>query len=209
MVYGKGKVTANEEGDKEKIVIDFTSKDQDTYLKGWKSRGGDPKEVYSIKKETLVYLSAKAIDSAVSIAKKFEYDPREYPYLHWKWRVFKLPKGGDERYKKTGDSAAAIYVIFEGTFRPDNIKYVWSSSLPVGTITESPYNSKTKIIVLRNNKSPIGKWVEEKVNVYEDYKKLFGHEPKKKVQAIGIMSDSDNTKSEAIADYGKVWISKE
>ncbi len=36
-------------------------------------------------------------------------------------------------------------------------------------VTESPYNSKTKIIVLRNQSSPVGEWVDETANVYEDY----------------------------------------
>jgi len=39
-------------------------------------------------------------------------------------------------------------------------------------VTESPYSSKTKIIVLRNQSSPVGKWVAERVNVYEDYKRI-------------------------------------
>jgi hypothetical protein len=99
-------------------------------------------------------------------------------------------------------------VIFPGRFRPDNIKYVWSASLPIGTTTESPYNSKTKIVVLRNQGSPLGTWVCEKVNVYEDYKRLFGDEPGH-VQAIGLMSDSDNTESIAQADYKEISISKQ
>ena len=41
-------------------------------------------------------------------------------------------------------------------------------------VTESPYSSKTKIIVLRNQSSPAGEWVSERTNVYEDYKRLFG-----------------------------------
>jgi hypothetical protein len=122
--------------------------------------------------------------------------------------VIELPKGGDERYKNTGDSAAAIYVIFEGRFRPKSIKYVWSASLPRGTITESPYNSKTKIVVMQNQSSPMNEWVSEKVNVYADYQRLFGGETES-VQAIGLMSDSDNTQSTAVAHYKAIMISKE
>jgi hypothetical protein len=117
----------------------------------------------------------------------------------------RTPSRCRERFKQTGDSAAAIYVIFKGLIRPDNIKYVWSASLPLGARTESPYNSKTKIIVLRNQSSPLGEWVSECVNVYADYKKLFGREPKP-VQAIGLMSDADNTKSRAIAHYKGIMI---
>ena len=198
-------------GDETATVIqveDFSRFKVGTFPEGWKARGGDASKVYSIKTNTESYLDAKAISTAVSIAKKFEYDLEDYPFLSWQWRVLELPRGGDERYKKTGDSAAAIYVIFPGLIRPDNIKYVWSTSLPISTTTESPYNSKTKIVVLRNQSSPLGTWVSEKVNVYEDYKRLFGSEPKQ-VKAIGLMSDSDNTESRAKAHYKAISISKD
>lgn len=198
-------------GDESATVIqveDFSRFKVGTFPEGWKARGGDGSKIYTVKADSESYLEAKSLNSSVPIAKEFEYDLKEHPFLSWQWRVFELPQGGDERYKKTGDSAAGIYVIFPGVLRPDNIKYVWSSSLPVGTTTESPYNSKTKIVVLRNQSSPLGTWVSEKVNVYEDYKRLFGCEPKH-VQAIGLMSDSNNTESTAHAHYKGIRISKE
>jgi len=191
-----------------RCVEDFSSFKAGTFPLGWKSRGGDGSDVYTVRSDHEGYLEAKATRSAVTIAKEFEYDLKEYPFLSWQWRVLELPKGGDERYKRTGDSAAGIYVIFQGYFRPDNIKYVWSASLPVGTTTQSPYNSRTKIVVLRNQSSPLGGWVSEKVNVYNDYKRLFGQEPRR-VKAIAIMSDSDDTQSVAIAHYRRICISKD
>jgi hypothetical protein len=189
-------------------VEDFSRFRADTFPDGWEARGGDGSKVYRVKANQESYLEAKAINSAVTIAKKFEYDLKEYSFLSWQWRALELPRGGDERHKKTGDSVAGIYVIFPGLLRPDNVKYVWSTSLPIGTTTQSPYNSKTKIVVLRNQSSPMGTWVSEKVNVYEDYKRLFGREPEH-VQAIGLMSDSDNTESVATAHYRRISISKE
>jgi hypothetical protein len=187
-------------------VEDFSSFKDGSFPEGWKSRGGDESAVYRVRSNKEAYLEASAENSDVAIAKEFAYELDEYPYLKWQWRVLKLPKGGDERFKETGDSAAAIYVIFEGFLRPNTIKYVWSSSLPLGTTIESPYNSKTKIVVLRNQRSPLEEWIPETVNVYNDYKRLFGGEPKQ-VQAIGLMSDSDNTRSTAIAHYKGIAIS--
>jgi hypothetical protein len=189
-------------------VEDFSSFRDGTFPHGWKSRGGEGSEVYRIRSNKETYLEANAINSAVAIAKEFKYDPKEYPLLRWQWRVLEVPQGGDERFKKTGDSAAAIYVIFQGLFRPDNLKYVWSASLPLGTTTESPFSSTTRIVVLRNQFSPLGEWVSERVNVYADYKRLFDREPNP-VQAIGLMSDSDNTGSKAVAHYRRIVIGKE
>ena len=201
-------VLAGDEAAGIRQVEDFSRFKAGTFPEGWKARGGDGSKVYRVKADQESYLEAKAISSAVTIAKKFEYDLKEYPFLSWQWRVLELPRGGDERYKKTGDSAAAIYVIFPGLIRLDNIKYVWSASLPVSTTTKSPYNSKTKIVVLRNQSSPLGTWISEKVNAYEDYKRLFGREPRHG-QAIGLMSDSDDTESGAQAHYKGISISKE
>ncbi|MFW6147494.1 MAG: DUF3047 domain-containing protein [Thermodesulfobacteriota bacterium] len=195
-----------EEKEPTRRVEDFASFQEGSFPEGWKSRGGDESAVYKVRSNKEAYLEAKAVDSAVAIAKEFPYELDEYPYLKWKWRALELPKGGDERYKESGDSAAAIYVIFEGFLRPNTIKYVWSASLPQGTTTESPYNSKTKIVVLRNQHSPLSEWISETVDVYRDYKQLFKEEPKK-IQAIGLMSDSDNTSSTAIAHYKEIIIS--
>jgi hypothetical protein len=201
-------VVSSDEPELVRTVEDFSSFEEGSFPEGWKSRGGEGSEVYRVRYDHEPYLEAHAKESAVTIAKKFEYDLTEYPYLSWQWRVIELPKGGDERYKKTGDSAAAIYVIFEGRFRPKSIKYVWSASLPKGTTTESPYNSKTKIVVLQNQSSPMGEWVSERVNVYADYQRLFGDETES-VQAIGLMSDSDNTQSTAVAHYKAIMIGKQ
>jgi hypothetical protein len=201
-------VLSSDEPEPVRTVEDFSSFEEGSFPEGWKSRGGEGSEIYRVRSDHEPYLEAHAKESAVTIAKKFEYDLTEYPYLSWQWRVIELPKGGDERYKKTGDSAAAIYVIFEGRFRPKSIKYVWSASLPKGTTTESPYNSKTKIVVLQNQSSPMGEWVSERVNVYADYQRLFGDETES-VQAIGLMSDSDNTQSTAVAHYKAIMIGKQ
>jgi len=187
-------------------VEDFSSFQEGSFPEGWKSRGGDESAVYKVRLNKEAYLEANAVDSAVAIAKKFPYELNEYPYLKWKWRVLELPKGGDERYKESGDSAAAIYVIFKGFLRPNTIKYVWSASLPQGMTTESPYNSKAKIKVLRNQHSPLGEWIAETVDVSADYKLLFNEEPKE-VQAIGLMSDSDNTHSTSTAHYKEIMVS--
>ena len=43
-------------------------------------------------------------------------------------------------------------------------------------------------------------WVEERVNVPEDYRRLFGGDPGKP-HGIGVLTDGDDTKSTAEGDY--------
>ena len=210
--WGAGPASADPAGKDELVVADFSQAEAGTFPEGWKSVwawNGKGPEVYTVVKEgECSYLKADADNSDVLVAKEFEYNVKVYPFLRWRWQAVELPAGADERKKETGDSGAAVYVVFPGRFRPENIKYVWSSSLPEGTTTESPYNSKTKIVVLRNRSTPLGKWVSEEVNVYQDYKRLFGGEPEK-VQAIAVMSDSNNTESRAEAHYDDIRIGKQ
>jgi len=196
-------------------------------LEGWLSANDNFKEFYKIGKEgDNFFLKARVKGDSVIIAKEFDYNLKEFPILSWRWRALKLPEGGDERYKSSGDSVAGVYIIFPSLIKPEKlknrwglkvpipdhlkpecIKYVWSSSLPKGTVTESPYSSKTKIIVLENKEASLTKWLTEEVNVYEDYKRLFHKEPDE-VRAIGILTDADDTGSEAMADYDDIFIKK-
>ena len=119
-----------------------------------------------------------------------------------------LPEGGNETQRGKNDSGAAIYIIFKGNFRLNNIlKYVWSSSLPIGTVTSSPYNKRAKVIVLKSGAGNVGKWFSETVNIQKDYQRLFGGKMPS-VEGIAILSDSDNTSSSAIADYDDIKIEK-
>jgi Protein of unknown function (DUF3047) len=111
-----------------------------------------------------------------------------------------LPPNGDESRKETHDSAAGVYIIFDNTVFPRIIKYVWSTTLPVGTRVTNPLYGRAKIIVLESGTAGLGEWRQETVNVYADYKTLFGAEPGE-VHSIGVASSSSFTKSRVIADY--------
>ena len=87
------------------------------------------------------------------------------------------------------------------------IKYVWSTTLPVGTVTKSPYNHRAMIYVIEQGAHNLNQWVSEDRNVLDDYIKTFGAQPPP-VEAIAIQTDSDDTKSSAAADFDDFLISK-
>ena len=205
----------------------FTSSGQSGQLNGWKSLDNDFDECYAIgEEENNYFLKARTKDRGSIIAKACTYNLNDFPILTWRWRALMLPEGADERYKRSGDSVAGIYIIFPSiinpgrfkskwgtiipipaSMKPECIKYVWSASLPIGTVIDSPYAKKTKIVVLQNGTSRLNTWVTEEVNVYEDYKRLFSKEPDE-VQAVGILTDADDTSSEAMADYDDIFLKK-
>lgn len=169
----------------------------------WKARGDEDtaRLIYRVAEENgNHFLHAHADRRAIQIGLVRVFQPREFPLLRWCWRVIQLPPGGDERRKETHDSAAGVYVIFDNQIFPRVIKYVWSSTVPVGTRMQNPLYWRAKMIVLRSGPADLGAWHQETVNFYRDYRELFGAEPGQ-VQGIGLMSSSSFTKSVAVADY--------
>ena len=153
------------------------------------------------------FLRVATSGGCTTIGRGYAYSTARYPLLSWRWRVYKLPEGGNEYRRETNDSGAGVYVVFKGNLKLNHVlKYVWSTTLPVGTTTPSPFNPRTKFIVLQSGISRAGAWVRETVNVYDDYRRLFGREPPA-VEAIAILTDADNTRSTATADYDDFAIS--
>jgi hypothetical protein len=120
--------------------------------------------------------------------------------LRWRWRAIQLPPEGDERAEATNDSASGVWVVFDNRVLPRALKYVWSTTQPVGTRLTNPGYWRAKTIVLRSGSTHLGTWQEETVNIYQDYKAFFGEEPGE-VQGIAVKTSSDSTKSVAVADY--------
>ena len=146
------------------------------------------------------YLSAETEENAIDAGRAADINLRIYNKLRWRWRVWSLPVGANEEVGEKNDSGAAVRIVFYGGIRPRMLKYVWSSSLPKGTETVSAGNKKIKVIVLESGSGRAGEWVWEEVNAYEDYKRLFGGEPRT-VRILGVITDADNTKSFSKADY--------
>jgi hypothetical protein len=170
------------------------------FPRAWKVRGSmrDAQAIYRIAEEgDGRFLSARADGQSVMIG----LEPSRYPYLRWRWRVRQWPTGADERRKATNDSAAGVYVVFPGRFFvPRVLKYVWSTTAPVGTRQPSPAAPNTKIIVLESGPAGEPAWRTVTVDVQRDYAALFG-EPAPAAQGIGILTDSNDTASVAAADY--------
>ena len=181
----------------------------------WKGRYDDYESIYKINtEEDNQILSAYSTDSDNFIIKQIEVDIVEYPYLNWRWRAHTLPVGGDESTKEKCDVSASISIVLnKSRLLPKSIKYSWSTTLEENNITESPFAiwpSRCDIRVMESGEENKGKWVTEKINILEDYKRFYNKKNvnSKSVHAIVIMTDSDNTSTIAVADYDDIYFSK-
>jgi len=142
--------------------------------------------------------------SSFGLHKSVDVDLTEFPILSWKWKVDRLPPAGDIREKSKDDQAAQVYVAFPALlrFRSQTIGYLWDSNAPVGTITNghTPL-TPVKVIVLQSGKQRLGEWVQERRNVAEDYRRLFGKDSIPKVGRVAIWINTQHTKSSAEATF--------
>lgn len=187
-------------------ITSFSSDAVGDFPKGWRTwpgQGGPAKEVYHVQEEGgNKYLAADdGKDHSVQTFKGPAWMVNDYPIVSWRWRAQALPKGANESSGATNDSACGVYVMFS-QFKQYGLKYVWSSTLPAGTITaKTP--GKMYFVVLDSGAGNVGKWRSHKVNVLEDYKKAFGQEPPKDLQSqgVGILTDGNATHSRGACDY--------
>ncbi|MBI3795972.1 MAG: DUF3047 domain-containing protein [Deltaproteobacteria bacterium] len=146
------------------------------------------------------FLRAFSEKQGIQIGLEHKFQPKAFSFLRWRWRAVQLPPGGDERTEKTNDSAAGVYVLYGNRIMPRAVKYVWSTTLPVGTRATNPSYWRAKTVVLRTGPAGVGVWQQETVNLYQDYKDLFDAEPGE-VLGIALITSSDSTSSVAAADY--------
>ena len=182
-------------------VDDFSKATVGEFPGGWRPRKDSGKKVYTVAESgERRFLHADAKDLGVQAGKEFAWNLQEYPVLAWSWRPIEFPEGADERTKKN-DSALAVYAVFpHSQFAAKSVKYIWSEKVPKGThIPQSSGN--TQGVVLRTG--PNKEWVEERVNVLNDYKRYFKTDEVAKPQGIAVLTDSDDTQSRAQGDYAR------
>jgi len=177
-------------------------------LKQWFGGGHDIRIEKNDEKPVLHLISK---DNSFGIYKKMDFDIRSYPYLSWRWKVTVLPIGGDVRNKRTDDQAAQVYVLFPRFPSAVNTRlvgYIWENLTPKDLHVTSRKSSNTRYVVLRNHSDPLNQWMEEKRDVLQDYRDLFGQDPPE-VGGITLMIDSDDTNSTAESYFDTLRFQKE
>jgi hypothetical protein len=175
------------------VVADFSSGVNEHGIpEGWelKERSGMA-DFAVIKDGDISALRLRSQDTSFSFQKSVDVTPQHYPVLSWKWKVTKLPEGGDFRSRKTDDQAAQLFVAFSNS---KVIAYIWDTTAPQGLIDDAwaPPFMTIKAIVVRSGFGEAGKWISETRNAYEDYKRLFGDEPPR-IAGIRIQINSQHT----------------
>lgn len=195
---------------------------------GWKSLTFKkvPKHtMYEIVKDGAdTVIRASSDDSASGLIKEVTIDPKEYPVVRWRWKIDHLLVHSDVSRKEGDDYPARLYITF--AYDPDKVglakrfkykagrvlfgeipiaalNYIWDTKAPLGSIVDNAYTDFAKMIVVESGHEHVGGWVYEERDVLEDYRKAFGDDPPM-INGVAIMTDTDNTKEQAVAYYGDI-----
>ncbi|MDR3379300.1 DUF3047 domain-containing protein [Cupriavidus basilensis] len=150
---------------------------------------------------------------------------REPGMLNWTWKTRDVIRSADNSLAPREDSPLRIFVAFDGDKGSLSLKdqlmyemarlttgrempyatlmYIWGGRKPEGSVVSNPHTERVRMIVVDSGTRHTGEWRCHRRDLRADYRKAFGADPGK-VVAIGLMTDTDNTRSRAESWYGDI-----
>ena len=164
--------------------------------------------------------------SAVSMLRKIvSIDPAQLAGLRFSWKVPGLIAGADLGLREKEDSPVRLVLAFDGdrsrmsprdhmlselarTLTGEEmpyatLMYVWSNHHVPGTVLKSSRTERIRKLVLESGPDRLNRWLDYERDIRADFVAAFGEEPGR-LMAVGIMTDTDNTRSKTQAWYGPV-----
>jgi hypothetical protein len=170
-------------------------------------------------------LSASSKTSASGLAVKLRPRQANNLWLQWEWKALSAIPEADNAERYNDDAPLRILVAFDGNksklplkekmnFEMANLisgqempyatlMYIWSGKSPVDTIIANAHTSRIKMIVVDSGWENLGSWHKHQRDLTADYKRAYGEAPGE-IIGIALLTDTDNTKSEARAIYGDI-----
>lgn len=170
-------------------------------------------------------VEAKADGSSSGLAEPLDIDPRQYPWLTWRWKVPALIPGIDNTKRATDDAPVRLEISFDGDMKKvplddkvfffqvkaltgldmpyATLEYVWGDGAPPETVIVNTWTSRIRMLMLEVASERAGQWVTETRNVLEDYRRAYDEEPGK-ITAVAIVTDTDATGQKTTGYYGDI-----
>ncbi|MCA1803576.1 MAG: DUF3047 domain-containing protein [Rhodothermaceae bacterium] len=218
-------------GDKDPVVLNvgfFSGSENDALIPdGWeilRFRGLKPTEYSLTELDGRRVVKAESDGSSSGMMRRVKIDLNEYPILEWSWMVGNLIEKGDVTRKDGDDYPARIYLMFDyslknlswgqrnliritrivyGRVPSRAINYIYANREQPGLIRENPYTDLVTMIVVDSGEENTGQWRTYRRNILEDYRSIYGEDPPP-VEAIAIMTDSDDTGESAVSWFGDI-----
>lgn len=184
-------------------------------LDGWKEKTFAGHTSYNIIKDNNIspvrqVLKAQSKHTASGLFFKQRIDLEQTPWIHWSWKVEHLFQTLDEHSKEGDDFVARLYIVVDGgLFFWDTraLNYVWSSSAAIGEFWPNPFTSNAIMLAVESGNEYQGVWRSYRRNVREDLKNFIGKDVRY-IDAVAVMTDSDNAKQHATSYYGDIYFTE-
>jgi hypothetical protein len=182
-------------------------------LDGWEHKSFKSETRYQLQTlDGVVVLKADSHAAGSGLFKEQRIDLEKTPFLNWSWRIANRLSGLNEKSKSGDDYAARIYVVVKGGlafWQTKAINYVWAGNTVKDTVWPNAFaGDHAMMLALRGPEASLNVWYREKCNVKADLKKLFG-EDLPFIDAVALMTDTDNSGGQVSAFYGDIWFSKD
>jgi hypothetical protein len=174
-------------------------------------------------------MAATSSSSASMVRQLLRVEPDDLASVRFSWKVPEVIAQADMALRDADDSPVRVVLVFEGDrskFSSKNamlselaraltgeelpyatLMYVWCNTRPPGTVIVNPRTDRIRKLVVESGAGKLRQWVDYERNIRADYEMTFGEAPGALV-GIGIMTDSDNTRSNTSAWYGPVTLDK-
>ena len=166
--------------------------------------------------------------SAVSMLRKIvSIDPEQLAGLRFSWKVAGLIPDADLNRREKSDSPVRLVLTFDGDrsrlsardamlselaravtgeeMPYATLMYVWSNHHAPGTVLKNSRTERIRKWVLESGPDRLNRWLDYERDIRADFLAAFGEEPGRLI-AVGIMTDTDNTRSNTQAWYGPVML---
>jgi hypothetical protein len=166
---------------------------------------------------------ASADASASMLRPPLRVEAADLGKIKFSWMVPHLIERADMALRQANDSPVRVVLAFEGdrsSFSMKNamlselsltitgeplpyatLMYVWCNTRPPGTVIINPRTDRVRKVVVESGAKGLSRWLNYDRNIRADFEKAFGEAPGALV-GIGIMTDTDNTRTKTRAWYG-------
>lgn len=174
-------------------------------------------------------LEARSLSSASLLRRKLDIEAQSLGRIRFSWQVRALIPEADLARRESADAVVRVVLSFDGdrskwsaqdhllsdlaqllTGEPlpyATLMYVWSPTRPEGSVIVNPRTGRIRKLVIESGPARLSQWLDYERDIRADFHKVFGEEPGT-LLAVAVMTDSDNTHSQAHAWYGPVVLNE-
>ncbi len=184
-----------------------------------------PTEFSKVKMDGRDAVQAVADASASLLRQRLHIPAAELSQVRFSWKVPQLIEAADMAQREGDDSPVRIVLTFEGNRASWSAKnamlselslvltgeelpyatlmYVWCNKRAPGSVIINPRTDRIRKIVVESGAKNLNQWLDYERNIQADFERAFGEAPGALV-GMALMTDTDNTRSQARAYYGPV-----